>query len=187
MELFTSWVNTTLSSIHMDAVDTLRAFFLPFDILYARALDFVASLRVPHSYFTHFYIASVLASIFWAMQLLISLEHLQKSISVYQMFSCWIFMLIQGARRLYECNIFFKPSSRIWFVYWIIGLALYLAVSVALWIERSDIQYDCYHFLFLLKKYTLLTYSVFRRVVCPHYTARYIIYLFLIFLTAPQN
>lgn len=47
-------------------------------------------------------------------------------------------MLIQGARRLYECKAFAKPSaSRMWFVHWLVGLAFYLAVSVALWIEGA--------------------------------------------------
>ncbi|PYH95017.1 3-oxo-5-alpha-steroid 4-dehydrogenase [Aspergillus ellipticus CBS 707.79] len=116
----------------------------------ARALDYATSLRVPHSYFTQFYIVSVLASILWAAQLLchgaafqalatrISPDHLQRSMSVQQVFLCWAFMLIQGGRRLYECNAFFKPSSsRMWFVHWVVGLAFYLAVSIAVWIEGA--------------------------------------------------
>ncbi|OJJ70590.1 hypothetical protein ASPBRDRAFT_128170 [Aspergillus brasiliensis CBS 101740] len=116
----------------------------------ARALDYAASLTVPHSYFTQFYIASVLASVFWAAQLLcqgvvfqalatrISPDHLHQSMSVHQVFLCWALMLIQGARRLYECKAFAKPSSsRMWFVHWLVGLAFYLAVSIALWIEGA--------------------------------------------------
>ncbi|GKZ38591.1 3-oxo-5-alpha-steroid 4-dehydrogenase [Aspergillus brasiliensis] len=116
----------------------------------ARALDYAASLTVPHSYFTQFYIASVVASVFWAAQLLcqgvvfqalatrISPDHLHQSMSVHQVFLCWALMLIQGARRLYECKAFAKPSSsRMWFVHWLVGLAFYLAVSIALWIEGA--------------------------------------------------
>ncbi|PYI06352.1 hypothetical protein BO78DRAFT_117711 [Aspergillus sclerotiicarbonarius CBS 121057] len=118
----------------------------------ARALDYVASLTVPHSYFTQFYVTSVLASIFWAAQLVcqaavfqafstrISPEHLQKSMSIQQVFLCWVLMFIQGVRRLYECNAFSKPSSsKMWFVHWLVGLAFYLAVSIAVWIEGAGV------------------------------------------------
>ncbi|GKZ84606.1 3-oxo-5-alpha-steroid 4-dehydrogenase [Aspergillus niger] len=200
----------------------------------ARALDYAAALTVPHSYFTQFYIASVLASVFWAAQLLcqgavfqafatrISPEHMQQSMSIHQVFLCWALMLIQGARRLYECKAFAKPSaSRMWFVHWLVGLAFYLAVSVALWIEgagallshkvilddlkvtiapslrtfvciplfliASGIQHDCHHYLFSLKKYTLPTHPIFRRILCPHYTAECVIYLSLALLGAPKG
>ena len=33
-------------------------------------LDYLATWQVPHSYFTHFYVASVLSSVFWVAQLL---------------------------------------------------------------------------------------------------------------------
>ncbi|PWY95457.1 protein DFG10 [Aspergillus sclerotioniger CBS 115572] len=200
----------------------------------ACALDYVASLTVPHSYFTQFYVTSVFASIFWAVQLLcqgavfqvfstrISPEHFQKSMSIQQVFLCWVLMLIQGARRLYECNSFSKPSSsKMWFVHWLVGLAFYLAVSVAVWIEgagallshkldlddlkvtiapslrtfvcmpifllASGIQHDCHHYLFSLKKYTLPTHPVFRRIVCPHYTAECVVYLSLALLAARKG
>ncbi|CAK43231.1 uncharacterized protein An18g04290 [Aspergillus niger] len=178
----------------------------------ARALDYAAALTVPHSYFTQFYIASVLASVFWAAQLLcqgavfqafatrISPEHMQQSMSIHQVFLCWALMLIQGARRLYECKAFAKPSaSRMWFVHWLVGLAFYLAVSVTiapslrtfvcipLFLIASGIQHDCHHYLFSLKKYTLPTHPIFRRIVCPHYTAECVIYLSLALLGAPKG
>ncbi|GAQ11245.1 hypothetical protein ALT_8566 [Aspergillus lentulus] len=115
------------------------------------ALDYLASLRVPHSYFTHFYVASVLSSLFWAFQLLsrgsafqaiatrIGPEHLEKSMSIHQVLLCWALMLVQGIRRLHESRIFFKPSSsRMWFVHWLLGLAFYLAATVAIWIEGTE-------------------------------------------------
>jgi hypothetical protein len=45
-------------------------------------------------------------------------------------------MTVQGARRLYECITLTKPSqSKMWSVHWIIGLAYYLAMTMAVWIE----------------------------------------------------
>ncbi|GIK02423.1 hypothetical protein Aspvir_006476 [Aspergillus viridinutans] len=208
-----------------DAPDTSRVYL---------ALDYFASLRVPHSYFTHFYVASVLSSLFWAFQLLfrgsafqaiatrIGPEHLQKSMSIHQVLLCWALMLGQGIRRLHESRIFSKPSSsRMWFVHWLLGLVFYLAATVAVWIEgtgtlttykltlddfqvtiaptlrtflclplfliASGIQHDCHHYLFSLKKYTLPTHPMFRRIVCPHYTAECVIYLSLALLAAPDG
>ncbi|KAL4927955.1 putative 3-oxo-5-alpha-steroid 4-dehydrogenase [Aspergillus undulatus] len=115
-----------------------------------RALDYVATLRVPHSYFTQFYVISVLSSIFWAVQLLshgrafqaiatrIRPDHLQHAISINQVMLCWGLMLIQGVRRLHECLSFSKhSSSKMWFVHWLAGLGFYLAVAVAVWIEGA--------------------------------------------------
>ncbi|KAL2822530.1 protein DFG10 [Aspergillus granulosus] len=115
-----------------------------------RALDYVATLRVPHSYFTQFYVVSVLSSIFWAVQLLwhgaafqaiatrVRPERLHHAISINQVMLCWGLMLIQGLRRLYECLSLSKPStSRMWFVHWLAGIAFYLTVAVAIWIEGA--------------------------------------------------
>ncbi|KAL5366165.1 protein DFG10 [Aspergillus floccosus] len=119
--------------------------------LVARGLDYLATLRVPHSYFTHFYIASVLSSIFWAAQVLlhgsafqaiasrIHPDRLQTpSMSVHQVMLCWFLMLVQGVRRFSECLSFSKPSSsRMWFVHWLVGIAFYVAVAVGVWIEGT--------------------------------------------------
>ncbi|KAL2826846.1 hypothetical protein BDW59DRAFT_61430 [Aspergillus cavernicola] len=115
-----------------------------------RALDYVATLRVPHSYFTQFYLVSVLSSIFWALQLLfhggafqaiasrIRPEHLHQAISINQVMLCWTLLLIQGVRRLHECLDFSQPSlSKMWFVHWLAGVGFYLAVAVAIWIEAA--------------------------------------------------
>jgi 3-oxo-5-alpha-steroid 4-dehydrogenase 3 len=113
-------------------------------------LDSLASLQVPHSYFTQFYVASVLSSVFWGAQLLsrgsafqalaarMHPEHLEKSMSVSQVMVCWALMMVQGARRLRECLVFSKPSSsRMWFVHWLLGIAFYLAAGIAIWIEGT--------------------------------------------------
>ena len=116
----------------------------------ARTLDALASLQVPHSFFTQFYVASVISSLFWGIQLLsrgsafqaiatrTSPEHLQKTMSVNQVMVTWALMLIQGSRRLYECLVFSKPSSsKMWFVHWLLGAGFYVAVNVAVWIEGT--------------------------------------------------
>lgn len=114
------------------------------------ALDFLQSLQVPHSYFTQFYVVSVLSSIFWLVQLLlrgsvfqtiatrISPEHLQSSMSVNQVMLCWVLLLLHSSRRLVECFFFSKPSaSRMWFVHWFLGITFYMAATVAIWIEGA--------------------------------------------------
>jgi 3-oxo-5-alpha-steroid 4-dehydrogenase 3 len=111
-------------------------------------LDGLATWTVPHSYFIHFYIVAVLSSIVWATQLLsrgplfraiavrTSEEHLQKSMSLNQVILCWLLMTIQGSRRLYECMTMAKPSaSKMWFVHWLLGIAYYIAITLAMWIE----------------------------------------------------
>lgn len=118
--------------------------------LIMRALDFLQSLQVPHSYFTQFYMVSILSSIFWLAQLLlrgsvfqaitarISPEHLQSSMSVNQAMLCWVLMVVHSSRRLAECCLFSKPSaSRMWFVHWVLGISFYLAATVAIWIEGA--------------------------------------------------
>ena len=115
-----------------------------------RCIDYLASWRVPHSYFIHFYVLSVLSSIFWATQLLsrgpafrviaarVNEEHRSKSMSLNQVWLCWALMAIQGARRLYECIATAKQSSsQMWFVHWGLGLAFYIAMTLAIWIEGT--------------------------------------------------
>lgn len=116
-------------------------------------LDSLASWTVPHGFFTHFYVASVLSSAFWATQLplrgpafwavaaRVSDEHLQKSMSFNQIIWCWVLMTIQGSRRLYECVALSKPSlSRMWFVHWLLGIGFYVVTNMAIWIEGTGAE-----------------------------------------------
>ncbi|KAG5287683.1 3-oxo-5-alpha-steroid 4-dehydrogenase [Histoplasma capsulatum G186AR] len=111
-------------------------------------LDLVASLRVPHSFFTHFYVLSVLSSILWGTQIYfkgplfeaisstVREGNTQISMSRNQIVLCWTLLLIQGIRRLYESIFITKPSqSKMWFLHWIIGLLYYIAMGTAIWIE----------------------------------------------------
>lgn len=108
---------------------------------------------MPHSYFTQFYVVSVVSSVFWALQLLlrgnvfqaiasrVSEEHRLQSMTISQVMVCWLLLAMQGSRRLWESIIFKKPSSsQMWFVHWLLGLAFYVAAGVAIWIEGSGMM-----------------------------------------------
>jgi 3-oxo-5-alpha-steroid 4-dehydrogenase 3 len=114
-------------------------------------LDYLASWTVPHSWFTHYYIFSILASAFWAVQILtrgpafralaegLSEKHQLQSMSINQVILCWSLLAIQGSRRLYESIAPAKPSkSRMPFLHWLLAFAYYAATSVAIWIEGSS-------------------------------------------------
>lgn len=110
-------------------------------------LDRLAAYRVPHNWFTHFYVLSVTSSLFWAYQILyherffaviarLSDVSSASSMSVEQVFLVWSLMLIQGIRRLYECLTLTRSSnSEMWFLHWLLGLAFYAAMGVAVWVE----------------------------------------------------
>ena len=115
----------------------------------AAILDHVAGYTVPHRWFIHFYALSVILSAFWAHQiwsqgLLFQFVALNASIGPNDSMSAdkvalvWTLMLIQGVRRLFECVVFAKrSSSQMWVGHWILGLAFYACMSVAVWIEGS--------------------------------------------------
>lgn len=119
----------------------------------------LASYSVPHTYFTHFYVLSCLSSLLWAHQLYfrgplftllarlaqrrgkdLSLDA-DASVTLNQLLLCWIVLTCQGARRLAECISFFKPSaSRMWIVHYLVGIAFYVTVNIAIWIEGVGMQ-----------------------------------------------
>ena len=109
-------------------------------------LDQLAKLQVPHSWFLHFYVSSVVSSIIWLQQLvgrgflfrMIANRTAGKenSTSVYQVALCWSLILVQGARRLYECVVLAKPSkSQMWAGHWLLGIMFYVATGICVWIE----------------------------------------------------
>jgi 3-oxo-5-alpha-steroid 4-dehydrogenase 3 len=113
----------------------------------ASFLDYISSFRVSHAWFTHFYVVSVVSSIFWAAQILTHgkafnffVFHHQTSrtagMTVNQVFLAWSFMTMQGARRLYESITLTKPSqSTMWVGLWLVGIAYYIFISISIWIE----------------------------------------------------
>ena len=113
-----------------------------------RLLDYIASVKVPHRWFQHFYMVSVVSSMVWLQQLYTRGPLLQKvvsatsierpSMSFNQLVLCWTLLAIQGSRRLYECIILTKPSlSEMWLGHYLLGLVYYLAMGVAIWVEGS--------------------------------------------------
>ena len=112
-------------------------------------LDYLASWRVPHAYFLHFYIVSVLSSISWAYQLLVPgssmkvwLENTSTkrgcSMTAQQILLTWSMMAFQGLRRLGESILFARPTtSKMSFLHWLVGIAFYLVMGVAVWSEGA--------------------------------------------------
>ena len=112
-----------------------------------RLLDYFASLQVPHAYFLHFYVVSVASSMFWAYQLLMPDSWIKAwiqntytkrghSMSAEQILLTWSMMTSQGFRRLAESVLFAKPTaSRMSFMHWLLGIAFYLVMGVAVWSE----------------------------------------------------
>lgn len=67
----------------------------------------------------------------------------EKSMSKEQVLLAWSLMVVQGLRRLYESVTLAKPSSaKMWFVHWFLGIAFYIAVGMAVWIEGVGTCYQ---------------------------------------------
>ncbi|EMD01161.1 hypothetical protein BAUCODRAFT_118870 [Baudoinia panamericana UAMH 10762] len=110
------------------------------------ALDRLADFRVPHSWFTTFYVTSVSCLLFWLIQLLLRGPNFravatrtsppQYSMTFRQVLVTWALMLVQSSRRLYECLQFARPStSKMWIGHWLLGIGFYGAMSIAVWVE----------------------------------------------------
>ncbi|KAK8153670.1 hypothetical protein IWX90DRAFT_74306 [Phyllosticta citrichinensis] len=117
----------------------------------APVLDRLATYRVPHRWFNHFYLLSVLCSLFWAQQyffhgpvLRLVLDNAAADpraahVPLARIHLAWLLMLAQGLRRLFESTCVSKPSSSsMWVTHWLLGLFFYAAMSVAVWIEASQ-------------------------------------------------
>jgi len=109
--------------------------------------DYMASIKVPHTWFLHYYITSVASSLFWAVQILThglvfklfalySPHPTTGTMTVNQVFLVWLLMAIQGMRRLYESLTLTKPSqSKMWVGLWALGIAYYIFMGISIWIE----------------------------------------------------
>jgi 3-oxo-5-alpha-steroid 4-dehydrogenase 3 len=94
-------------------------------------LSFIASIQVPHSWFTYYYVFSVASSAFWGFQIYMqgavlrflatySSKNGSKAMSTQQAILIWFLMAVQGLRRLYESLVFTKPSqATMWIGLWI--------------------------------------------------------------------
>ena len=110
-------------------------------------LDNIASIQVPHAWFIHFYILSLVLLCFWLHQILFSGpafrfiasfadQDFTRSMTPQQVALTWLFMTEQSLRRLYECAAFSSNStSKMWIGHWAMGLGFYAAMSVTVWVE----------------------------------------------------
>ncbi|MCJ1462287.1 hypothetical protein MMC07_000887 [Pseudocyphellaria aurata] len=117
----------------------------------SKLLDDIASIRVPHRWFIHFYLASLLSSALWGYQILTrgflvriicenpNLRTPRRSMSVDQVFWAWFLMSVQGLRRFLESLADTKAStSEMFLAHWLLGLTFYMAMGVAIWIEGAE-------------------------------------------------
>lgn len=117
-------------------------------------LEYLDTIQVPHTWFQHFYIVSVLSSLFWGLQILAKGSVLEtlchsvgantqaKGMTADQILLTWFLVTVQGVRRLLETSLLVKPSaSKMWFVHWLLGVAFYLALGVSNWIEGAGVSH----------------------------------------------
>ena len=114
-------------------------------------IDRVIRYPVPHAYFMHFYVLSLLSSLFWGFQILTRGTVLRvvsqngstigspSSMSREQVILVWFLMVFQGARRLYESITLNKSSTSTMSIsHYVVGMLHYLAMGIAVWIEGSS-------------------------------------------------
>lgn len=119
------------------------------DCLTLLLVDSLSSFEVPHGWFKHFYIVSVSFSMFWLLEIArkgwicnfiasdVAVKH-EQTMTLEQTCLLWLLMLAQGVRRAYECHVLnARSSSTMWMGHWLVGLAFYAAMSVAVWVEGS--------------------------------------------------
>lgn len=166
-------------------------------------LDYAATLQVPHNYFAHFYMLSVACSLYWGWRLrLWEASNQQQQI-------VWTLMLLQGVRRLLESYAYTSSSkSTMWFAHWLLGLAFYLTINIAIWIEGPAthaydwilvpalltahvLQHSYHAYLYHLRTqangYQLPAHPLFPNLLCPHYTCEVAIYALLSVIAAPAH
>ncbi|KAK0193652.1 hypothetical protein F5146DRAFT_1101577 [Armillaria mellea] len=124
-------------------------------------LDCLATLQVPHRYFTHFYVVSEI----------LRNGHLLSAIAA-------LAPKIDPSKAMTKEQILLTCGSCIGFLGW----AFYAGVGLAVWVE--GIQQMSRH-LASLKKYSLPTQPFFRYITC--YTAECLIYLSLAGIAAPPG
>lgn len=115
-------------------------------------LDLLANLQVPHTWFLHFYVVSLLSSFFWAYQILTgglffkliaaneksASADPKPSMSIDQLTLVWSLMTLQAYRRLWESIQTAKPStSKMFLAHWLMGLTFYLGMGIAIWVEGA--------------------------------------------------
>lgn len=109
-------------------------------------LDWLASIDVPHSWFTHFYVLSLASSLFWSFQIATK-SRLLRTVSSYVplqsasapqpgIYLGMFLMVLQSTRRLWESYQFSRGSrSRMWIGHYIFGLSFYFVMNIAIWVD----------------------------------------------------
>jgi len=116
--------------------------------------EYMTSLKVPHTWFTHYYVVSTLSSVFWALQIITRgpafrllaaySGQTDAEMTANQVLIAWSMMFLQGLRRLYESITLIKPSkSTMWVGLWAIGMAYYAFMGISVWIEGISKLDDC--------------------------------------------
>ncbi|KAI2642547.1 hypothetical protein GGS21DRAFT_486368 [Xylaria nigripes] len=110
--------------------------------------------KVPHSWFTYFYILSLSCNLFWVVQFATNGRILDfivrnqrlvsaSSMTIGQVVLVQILIGLQAARRLYEHLAVLRPSSSsMLVVHWLLGIAFYVCTNVSVWVEGSRSIYD---------------------------------------------
>jgi 3-oxo-5-alpha-steroid 4-dehydrogenase 3 / polyprenol reductase len=118
-------------------------------------LDRLAAIKVPHAYFTSFYVVCLSACLIWATQIpahgplyrfvVAYTNRRRQTMPIRRVFVAWLMLTTQGSRRLYESLQFARPStSQMWIVHCLLGWAFYAATSVAVWVEGiRESSYTC--------------------------------------------
>ena len=117
-------------------------------------LDTIAAIRVPHSWFTHFYLLSTALSAIWLGQIFsphdarlripiiarITSSHGEPSMTLPQAYLVSILIAVQSLRRLAEC-ISFQSSSKstMWIGHYGLGLLFYVAINMSIWVETQPV------------------------------------------------
>jgi len=120
-------------------------------------------------------------------------------------------MFLQGLRRMLESHIHASASkSSMSLAHWVLGLAFYLSINVAIWIEgparprghcalglvaavltAQALQHSYHAYLYRLriqcKGYQLPSHPLFPNLLCPHYTCEVVIYALLSIMAAPAH
>ncbi|ETI27690.1 hypothetical protein G647_00139 [Cladophialophora carrionii CBS 160.54] len=104
-------------------------------------LDHLATCTVPHSWFTHFYVLSLVCSLTTLSTFCYYEYYHQATIKqnpdLVTAAFCAHLMLLQGLRRLLECvYVTQNGTSRMWVGHYTIGMAFYIVTNVAIWIEQ---------------------------------------------------
>ena len=109
----------------------------------------VDATQVPHSWFLHYYVATVAWSAVWAWQFLgrgglmgllarLQVRNGEAGMELGQAVVMWALLALQGSKRLYESLCVIKPGkSPMGVLIWLIGLAYYTSMGTAVWIEGS--------------------------------------------------